>query len=180
MKPINHFKAWLASILIFVPGVCLAQALPTVSGTAIETPTTQAIDTASGLVQWVKSQQANIGLGLDWRGVKYVTTSWDLLSIGQAGLNVAKAGASDYLDLGPLTAGANAKKTRYGILPLVNWGNVWNAVSLPDNIQSHIGKTHLPDVAAGLAFFEPENGVLRDWQWKKDTQLVVVARFGGS
>lgn len=151
-----------------------------VSAHAQDTPSTQAIGTAAQLMQWVQTQQANVGIGLDWQGVKYVTTSWDLLSVGQAGLNVAKAGAADYLDVGPMTSAANAKKTRYGALPLVHWGNVWNAINLPENIQSHIGKAHLPDVAAGVGFFEPENGVLSQWKWKNDTQLVVVYRFGGA
>jgi hypothetical protein len=131
-------------------------------------------------MSWVQTQQANVGVGLDWKGVKFVTTSWDLISFGQSGLNVAKAGAADYFDLGPMTSAANGEKTRYGALPLLHVGNVWNGINLPANIQSHIGKTTLPDVAAGLGFFEPKNGVLRSFKWKEDTQFVVVYRFGGS
>ncbi len=155
----------------------LALAAPSFAQTA---PAAPPAGTAAELAAWVQTQQANVGIGLDWRGVKYITTSWDLLSIGQSGLNVAKAGAADYFDLGPMTSAANGEKTRYGALPLLHVGNIWNGISLPENIQSHIGKTKLPDVAAGLGFFEPKNGVLRTWKWKADTQLVVVYRFGGS
>jgi high-affinity Fe2+/Pb2+ permease len=139
-------------------------------------------DTTSSLVQWIQSQQANAGLGLDWKGNKYVTTSWDLLSIGQSGLNVAKAGSSDFFDFGPLMSVANAEKARYGALPLFHGGNIWNAIGahLPSGITNHIRTTSLPDIAAGIGFFEPKDGVLNHWHWRNDTQLVVVWRFGGN
>lgn len=143
---------------------------------------TSTLDAAAGFTQWAKSQQVNVGLGYDWHRTRYVTTSWDLLSAGQSGLNVARAGAADYLDLGPVTSAANAARTRYGALPLVHWGNVWNGLydHLPHAIQDHVYTTRLPDVAAGLAVFEPVDGVLTHWRWMADTQFVLVYRFGGT
>jgi hypothetical protein len=166
----NKMKNLLIFFIAFTSSCVYAQTNPTTT------------DTTSEIVQWVQSQQANAGLGIDWKGNKYVTTSWDLLSIGQSGFNVAKAGASDFFDLGPLMSVANDEKTRYGALPLIHWGNIWNAAAshLPASITTHIKTTSLPDIAAGLGFFEPKDGVIEHWRWQEDTQLVVVARFGGS
>jgi len=138
--------------------------------------------TITNLGTWVQSQQANTGLGLDLHKNKYVTTSWDVISIGHAGLNVAKGGPGDYFDFGPLLSAANRENPRYGALPLIHFGNIWDRVtgSLPDSVASHVSAPLLPDVSAGLGFFQPDNGILRTWQWKKDTQLVIVYRYGGS
>src|ERR1039458_4609317 len=91
---------------------------PCASFSQLTSTSSQAVSTGAQLMQWVQTQQANIGLGLDWHGIKYVTTSWDVISLGSSGINVGAAGSKDYFDLGPLTSAANGEKTRYGGLPL--------------------------------------------------------------
>ena len=139
-------------------------------------------DSFSALLQWVGTQQAQIGTSMGYSGVKYAATWWDAFSIGQKGLNVGLASALDYMDLGPGMAAANAQRTRYGQAVPVHVGNIWNLMesNSTGTWMSHVHVTALPNVVFCPFFLWPEGNRLNGWTWKKDFQAAVGYRFGGT
>ena len=159
-----------------------SQTLSTVSGTAVDAPAPVVSDSVTQLYSWAKAQRKSIGVSYDLHHVKYVATSWDLVSIGDAGLNVAKASAKDYIDFGPTTAVANAAPTRYGQAVPIHFGNIWNQIAThqPRLIAAHASIASLPDVTLVPMFLFPRNGAVKTWTWRDDFQLAVLYSFGGA
>ena len=141
--------------------------------------------TSGELLTWVKSQQANAGLSYSFHKTKYAVTWWDAASYGQAGMNVGKAGALDYVDLGPIisvpVADSNHTSTRYGLAVPLHAGNIWNSSPgyLPQKLREHINLVTFPNVTVTPAFLYPEHLSLLEWRWRKDFQIAIAYRFGG-
>lgn len=169
-------KTMIAALMLMSLSVAAQDAVP-VPADPVTAP-----DQIVQLYNWVKTQQANVGLSYDLHKVKYACTWWDLVSLGSSGLNVGMATAKDFIDLGPATATANAAPTRYGQGVAIHVGNIWNSATahLPNAIASHVKVTSLPDVTVGALIFEPLNGVLKSWTFAKDLQVAVAYRFGGN
>lgn len=131
---------------------------------------------------WLQSQQAQVGTALTIDAKLYAATWWDAISVGQAGLNVGKAGALDYVDLGPELSVANGLSPRYGAALPIHVGNIWNTVAthLPSSISSHLIITALPNVTIAPVFLWPQNGSINNWTWRNDFQYTFAYRFGGS
>src|SRR5271155_724014 len=80
------------------------------------------------LEQWLSTQQAHIGTGFGLTGIKYASTWYDLINVGQSGLNIAKPNALDFIDLGPGINVANGATPRYGLGVPVHIGNIYNTI----------------------------------------------------
>ena len=159
--------------------LALAVAAPVFAQTA---PAPASSDSLTALMQWVGTQQAQVGTSVAMNGVKYVATWWDAVSIGSKGFNVGLAGSQDYLDFGPGTAAANGAATRYGQAVPVHVGNIWNLAETYSSgtWMSHFHVTALPNVTVCPFFLWPQSNRLAGWTWKKDFQAAVGYRFGGT
>lgn len=138
---------------------------------------------------WLKTQQAHAGIGYVVKGdkAKYAVTWWDLLQVGQSGMNVAQPSSShDYVDIGPSLATANERHPRWGLAVPIHFGNIWNDIHLSSKIESHINKTPLPPIVCSFILNWPkdQNGVdlpinkLRPWD--RDGMVAITYGFGGS
>ncbi len=139
-------------------------------------------DSLAALATWVGKQQAQVGTSIALNGVKYASTWWDAVSIGDRGFNVGLAGSLDFIDFGPGMAAANGEHTRYGQAVPVHVGNIWNSAETFSHgtWMSHVHITALPNVTVCPFFLWPENNRLAKWTWKKDFQAAVGYRFGGT
>jgi len=142
----------------------------------------QAVDEIVQLGQWLKTQQANAGISQSLHKDKYAVTWWDAISVGQSGLNVGKAGALDYVDLGPIMAVANGKNPRYGAALPIHVGNIWNNASkrLPPKIGSHVNLASIPNMIISPVFLWPDRKPINKWTWIEEFQIALAYRFGGS
>ena len=140
------------------------------------------------LFSWLGTQQAQVGVSENLKGVKYAATWWDAISVGQSGLNVGKAGAADFFDLGPAFAGTNSNiesqdpTTRWGAATALHVGNLWNwcAGKMPSSIASHVHLATLPNVTVSPLFFWPHGTNVDKWTFAKDFQIALAYRFGGT
>lgn len=156
----------LALLLLLMPIAAKAQTTPPKELQALE--------------QWIGSQQAHVGTGFGINGVKYGSTWWDLVSVGEAGLNIGKAGSLDFVDVGPVLSMANTLSPRYGASIPIHAGNIWNSLKLPSNIVTHVWMASLPNITLAPAVFYPQGQAFNKWTWKNDFQLVLAYTFGGS
>lgn len=137
---------------------------------------------------WLGQQQARVGVGYLAQGdrAKWVATEWNLIQVGQSGLNIAQPStAHDYVDLSPIWATANQRSPRYGTCLAVHGGNIWNDSHLPASIESHINKTPLPPfVVSYCPLWPSENGVnfpIEKFRpWGRDGMVTISYGFGGS
>ena len=148
----------------------------------VHAQTAPSSDSLTALMQWVGTQQAQVGTSMGFSGVKYVATWWDAVSIGSKGFNVGAATSLDFLDFGPGTAAANGASTRYGQAVPIHVGNLWNELETfsPGTWMSHVHITALPNVTVCPFFLWPQDGKISKWTWKKDFQGALGYRFGGS
>lgn len=148
----------------------------------------QTADPITDLYSWLKSQQAQVGLSETLKGTKYAATWWDAVSVGESGINVGKAGALDFFDMGPAFAGTNSNldshdpATRWGSAAALHVGNIWNvaATKLPAGIANHVHLATLPNVTIAPLFFWPHGTGVDKWTWAKDFQIALAYRFGGT
>lgn len=167
---------WLLAVL-FIPVMAHAQAAP---GAPAPDPCN------ASLSSWVQCQQGQSGLAYQvvnskWRQT-YATTWWDMVSFGQAGINIGAANAHDYIDLGPTVNAGNALVTRYGLSIPIHIGNIWNDSSkhLPASIASRVRLASIPNMTIAPQFFWPQDGNMSDWTFLKDFMLSIAYRYGGS
>lgn len=160
----------------------IAVLLLTISVNPVRAQTAPSSDSLSELMTWVGTQQAQVGTSVAMNGVKYAATWWDAFSVGQTGTNVGRAGALDYLDIGPGMAVANAERTRYGSATPVHIGNIWNLMeqNSTGTWMSHVHVRALPNVIVCPFFLWPQGNQIGRWTWKKDFQAAIGYKFGGS
>lgn len=134
------------------------------------------------LLKWVGNQQAQVGTSIDLHGTKYAASWWDAVSFGQGGLDVGKAGALDYLDLGIGAVATNGRAPRYGQALAFHAGNIWNTAQTSSHgtWMSHVHLVALPNVTVSPLFLLPERKPINKWTWEEDFQVAVCYRFGGS
>jgi hypothetical protein len=132
------------------------------------------------LESWLATQKAYVGTGFSLHGVKYASTYYDLISIGQSGLNIAKPTALDYIDFGPSVNVANGTTPRYGMGIPIHAANIWNSLSgkVPATISSHVSLVSLPDIIISPEVLWPSES-LGKWTWGQDFLLVLAVSFGG-
>lgn len=134
------------------------------------------------LMRWVANQQAQVGTSISLHGTKYACTWWDAFSYGQAGMSAGKAGALDYVDLGPGVGVANDKRPRWGQTVAIHVGNIWNTLTghLPAGVGSHVHFVALPKITVAPVFLLPERLPLNKWTWREDFQVAIAYKFGGT
>lgn len=157
-------------------------------GSTVRAQTSPTVGDVQQFMTWLGQQQARVGVGYLVKGdrAKYVATSWNLLQVGQSGLNVAQPSkAHDYVDLAPLIATANERSPRYGACLAIHGGNIWNDARVPANIESHINKTPLPPfIVAYCPLWPNANGVNlpinKMRPGSRDGMVTLNYGFGGS
>ena len=139
-------------------------------------------DDLDNLIDWVKTQQINVGTGISLNGVKFETQWWDLIAIGKKGINIGKAESLDFIDFGPVLSLANVQRPRYGQAIPIHAGNIWNSITgkIPPSLVSHIFLASLPNITIAPIFLFPENSSLNKWRWQDDFQIAVAYKFGGN
>lgn len=164
----------IAMLLMLIGSPLMAQSVA-------PSPLAQSSDIVA-LEQWVASQQVHAGTGMGLKGIKYASTWWDLVNIGQSGLNVAKPGALDFIDVGPSMNIANATTPRYGLGVPVHAGNIYNtlATHLPGVIAAHVTIPMLPNAIIAPQVLYPLSGDISKWTWYNDFVVTVAYSFGGS
>ena len=139
-------------------------------------------DDLSDFHAWVSSQsmQTGVSVGIKDRA-KFATSVWDVVSVGQSGLNIFAAGALDYVDLGPAWGIANDRAPRYGLALPVHGGNIWDALTghLPASVATHVHTVKLPDFSVSGIPLMPLSGRLGDWRWDRDFWIYFSYRYGG-
>ena len=131
---------------------------------------------------WLQSQQAHAGIGYGLKTTtKYAISWWDLAQYGQSGINIANPSKiHDYVDIGPCISIANGQHPRYGIAMPIHIGNIWNSISLPSKLSSHINLTSIPALVVSPILLAPNDLPLNVWRWDRDFQVALAYSFGGS
>lgn len=175
-------KHWFLSIALicFGSSILFAQsALPTVPNPLPPTD-------IQNLETWFLAQQYQAGTASPIVGKvfkeTYASTWWDAFSLGQSGINVGKAGALDYVDLGPVMNVATGQVTRYGLAVPIHVGNIWNTLitKLPPKVSDHVVLASIPNVTLAGQLLAPKGLPLNKFTWGKDFNVAVAYRFGGS
>lgn len=153
---------------------------------AVAVPCAAQSSDLQNLQTWALQQQYQMGTASPVVGKffknTYASTSWDALSIGQSGINVAKATAKDYVDVGPCMDVATGRVTRYGATVILHLGNIWNdAVShLPAALANHVYLASIPNIQAGAQFLGPVSRPVSKATLANDFMVNIGYRFGGS
>lgn len=153
---------------------------------AVSMPCAAQSSDLQNLQTWALQQQYQAGTASPVVGKffknTYASTSWDVISIGQSGINIAKATAKDYVDIGPCMDVATGRITRYGATVILHIGNIWNdfTARLPENIADHVYLASIPNVQVGAQFLAPVNRPVSKATLADDFMINIGYRFGGS
>lgn len=163
-------KNWLAGIAL----ICFC----TVANAQVATDLQQ-------FQSWLGQQQGHAGIGYLAKGdkAKYAVSWWDLIQVGQSGLNLAQPSkAHDYVDLSPANGSANDRAPRWGMAIPIHFGNIWNDIHLTAAIDSHINKAPLPNIIVSYIFLLPADGlpVTKMRPWDRDGMVAITYGFGGN
>lgn len=165
-------KKMLLLALMLMPRVAMSQTAPS--------------SDFQNLMTWIGTQQIQLGTASPISGHMfkntYAASWWDAVSIGQSGLNVGRAGALDFINIGPGMNVATDKISRYGIVIPVHVGNIWNSLinHLPSSVASHVNLASVPNMTVAAEFLAPTRVPISKATLTNDFLVAVGYRFGGS